>query len=241
MNRTGPGTTSGRRRPAKGNAKGRGGRPSWQPRQRRLGPVLWAAAVLVGLLAIAAVVITRDDGAGQGEAAARSETAAVQVTGTALPPLPSGGGTDPAVGRQAPALRGTGFDGGARAISADGRPKVVIFLAHWCPHCQREVPQIVDWLAAGSPDGVDLYSVATATSQQQPNYPPSAWLAREGWTLPVLTDDAGGTAAAAYGVSGFPFFVFVDADGKVVKRTAGELPTDQLQAEVTRLATSAAR
>jgi thiol-disulfide isomerase/thioredoxin len=237
VSRTGQRRTGARRPSGAKGAKGRGaGRPSWQPRQRRVGPVLWALAVLVGLLAIAAVVIARDDA---GTAEARSETGTVTTSGAALAELPSGGGADPAVGAQAPELRGTGFDGEARAITNDGRPKVVIFLAHWCPHCQREVPLIVDWLRGGKPDGVDLYSVATGTSERQPNYPPSAWLAREGWTVPVLADDAGGTAARAYGVSGFPFMVFVDADGKVARRTAGELPIRQLQAEVARLAGTA--
>jgi thiol-disulfide isomerase/thioredoxin len=242
MSKSSPGKTS-ERRPAGGKAKGakgakggKGGRASWQPRQRRFGPVLWALAVLVGLLAIAAVVITRDD---EPAAEAKSETGTVSVSGTALAQLPSGDSADPAVGKLAPELRGTGFDGEARAITRDGRPKVVIFLAHWCPHCQREVPLIVDWLKSGKPEGVDFYSVATSTSEQQPNYPPSAWLAREGWTVPVLADDADGTAAEAYGLSGFPFMVFTDADGKVVLRTAGELPIEQLQAEVQRIARSA--
>jgi thiol-disulfide isomerase/thioredoxin len=231
MSQTRTGRPGGRRPAGK-----RGRRPSWQPRQRRVGPLLWALAVLVGLLAIAAVVITRDDEpAGQ----ATAETGTVSVTGTALPQFPSGGGSDPAVGRQAPELRGTGFDGQARSITRDGTPKVVIFLAHWCPHCQREVPLVVDWLAGGRPAGVELVSVATGTDEHQPNYPPSAWLAREGWTVPVLADDAAGTGARAFGLSAFPYFVFLDADGKVVQRTAGELPIDQLQAAVRRIAATA--
>jgi thiol-disulfide isomerase/thioredoxin len=243
MSKTRPGRT-GDRRPGGGKGKGgkgkgTGGRASWQPRQRRVGPLLWALAVLVGVLAIAAVVITRDDQESGGATQAKAETGRVTVTGTALAQFPSDGATDPAVGKPAPELRGTGFDGQAVAITGDKRPKVVIFLAHWCPHCQREVPLIVDWLKTGKPAGVDLYSVATSTSQQQPNYPPSAWLAREGWTVPVLADDADGTAANAYGLSGFPFMVFVDADGKVVKRTAGELPIEQLQADVEQLAKTA--
>ena len=53
-----------------------------------------------------------------------------------------------------------------------------MFLAHWCPHCQAEVPRIVTLAKAGAFDGLDVASVATGTSSQYPNYPPSAWLAR---------------------------------------------------------------
>ena len=77
--------------------------------------------------------------------------------------------------------------------------------------------------------------MATSTSTQQPNYPPSAWLAREGWRVPVLTDDDGSSAAQAYGLTSFPYFVFIDAGGKVVQRLAGEQPVSALQAELAKL------
>jgi hypothetical protein len=79
------------------------------------------------------------------------------------------------------------------------------------------------------PRGVDLYSVSTGVDPSQPNYPPAEWLRREGWSVPVLVDDPVGSAAEAYGLTGFPFFVFVDGDGDVVSRAAGELTIEQLQ------------
>jgi thiol-disulfide isomerase/thioredoxin len=111
-----------------------------------------------------------------------------------------------------------------------------MFVAHWCPHCQREVPLLAKWLKGGQPAGVELYSVATSTSAQQANYPPSAWLAREGWTVPVLTDDEASGAAQAYGLTSFPYFVFIDSSGKVVQRMAGEQPVSAVQAELAKLA-----
>ena len=218
--------------------KGRGKGTGWQPPGRRRGgaPLLWGLAVLVCILAVAAVALTRN---GDKQAARpRSETAPVTVGGTPLPAFPeSASAADPAVGKAAPGLRGTNFDGKPVVISADGKPKLVMFVAHWCPHCQREVPLVAKWLkGGGAPAGVQLYSVATGTSPQQPNYPPSAWLAREGWPPPVLTDDANSTAAQAYGLTSYPYFVFIDAGGKVVKRMAGEQPVSTLQAELAAIA-----
>ena len=45
-----------------------------------------------------------------------------------------------------------------------------------------------------------------------------------------MADDAEGTAAAAYGLQGFPFLVLVDADGNVTMRTSGELGDDGIVA-----------
>ncbi len=200
-------------------------------------PLLWAAA-LVGLLGIVAVVVARpgSDRAGS----QRRETGAVTVGGAKLPPLPSAGSADPAVGRRAPTLSGTDFHGRPVATVADGRPQVLIFLAHWCPHCRAEVPRITAWLRdQGQPAGVSLTSVSTAVDGARPNYPPSQWLGREGWPLPVLADDGAGSAAGAYGVTGFPFFVFVDGDGTVAGRSSGEVPIEELRSQVAALSPAA--
>ena len=86
-----------------------------------------------------------------------------------------------------------------------------------------------EWLdGGGAPDGVELISVATAIDPGLPNYPPEEWLAREGWTVPVIVDKTG-TVATAYGLSAFPFWVFVHADGTVLGRVTGELTIADLQ------------
>ena len=122
------------------------------------------------------------------------------------------------------------------AITADGTAKLLLFLAHWCPHCQAEVPVVQDWVDAGSlPADVELISVSTAIDPGRPNYPPDAWLDREGWTAPVIVDESG-AVADAYGLSAFPFWVFVNADGTVAGRLSGELTPEQLDTVVASLA-----
>ena len=54
-----------------------------------------------------------------------------------------------------------------------------------------------------------------------------------GWSGEQLYDDADGTAASAYGVSSFPFMVFLDSEGHVVKRLAGEQEPTSITAAVT--------
>jgi hypothetical protein len=58
------------------------------------------------------------------------QTRPVTVTGTALPLFPEEG-ADPAVGMAMPELEGASFDGTPVTIGNDGRPKVLLILAHW--------------------------------------------------------------------------------------------------------------
>jgi thiol-disulfide isomerase/thioredoxin len=197
-----------------------------------------APFVVIGAAVVAAFVIaivaTRNSGSGDSNLA---QTSAVTVTGSSLTQF-ADSGPDPAIGLAAPELRGTAFDGSPVTIANDGRPKIVIFIAHWCPHCQAEVPVITKWIAAnGKPSGVDMYAVSTGVSKDQPNYPPSAWLKRENWPLTTLADSADAVAAQAFGLSAYPFFTVVNAAGKVVLRATGELDTTKL-AQLVTVATS---
>lgn len=207
------------------------------PRSFPLVPIAVGMIIVLGLVAVLLSRGGDDDGSGvqTGSAATGSirETRPVSSAGAALPP--HGEGVDAAVGMPAPEMTGAAFDGAAVAISNDGTPKVLMFLAHWCPHCQKEVPVIAEWIEQnGPPEGVALVSIATATVAERPNYPPSAWLEREGWQPVVLADDEQGSAATAYGLTAFPFFVAVDAQGKVVERVSGELTVQQIEDLVAR-------
>jgi thiol-disulfide isomerase/thioredoxin len=133
---------------------------------------------------------------------------------------------------RAPLVEGADFDGQPVAIEADGRAKVLLFLAHWCPHCQAEVPVVQGWASAGGiPDDVDVISIATGIDPSAPNYPPDAWLEREGWTLPVIVDPTN-SVSDAYGLTAFPFWVFVDPDGNVRGRASGEMSVADIEAAI---------
>ncbi len=144
---------------------------------------------------------------------------------------------DPAIGKLAPVLTGQGFDGQKVTFKSTGKPRIILFLAHWCPHCQAEVPRIVQLAKTGVFDGVEVDTVTTNTSKDYPNYPPSKWLAREKWPFtPVLADDAKAHALLAFGGDAFPFFVFIDASGKIAARASGELTPTTITAAARHLA-----
>ncbi|MFQ5522268.1 MAG: TlpA family protein disulfide reductase [Acidimicrobiia bacterium] len=162
-----------------------------------------------------------------------TEFGEVVVDGAPLPVLGEPGTPDPALGTVAPSITGSDWEGRTFHIGPDGRPKILLFLAHWCPHCQAEVPEVVTWLAQGGlPANVDMYSLSVGANPTRPNFPPSAWLEREGWTLPVIRDDEAGSTVRAYGMSGTPFYVVLDGDNRVVLRVSGRIGTQGLEALV---------
>lgn len=193
-------------------------------------------AGIVGVVVVAALIAAVALG---GSTSPGSEFGSPDVDG-ALPLMPSNTPIDTtATGLTAPSIVGSDFAGNEVAIQNDGRAKAIVFLAHWCPHCQAEVPRVQQWLdATGGVEGVDVYSVTTAMNSAQPNYPPSEWLEREGWTAPVIRDDQDRTALIAYGAGGFPFWVFVEEDGTVALRSSGETSIADLEAIMTGLVTN---
>ena len=230
-----------------------------QPSSRGSGVVIGAVVAAVALAAVGFIVVAGSDSEGSSSVApemsvaqAPGETTAGQsgdgdlgdvgsqpvlVSGEYLPVL--GNGDDEAVGMPAPVLNGFDVDGNAITIdaAADG-PYMVVFLAHWCPHCNREIPRLLEWQANGDvPAELKIVGVATAVSESSPNYPPGEWLAAKEWAWPTLLDQsagdgAAGVAAQAYGASGWPYFVIVGADGLVKARGAGEMEIEQLQSMV---------
>jgi thiol-disulfide isomerase/thioredoxin len=194
------------------------------------------AVVAVGLLGVAYLAVNRDSPITE---EVRDSAATAEVTvegGESLSPLPedlplSDPSTDPEAGTVAPTLTGTGFDGSEVMIGPDGRPKAVYFLAHWCPHCQRELPVVQQLIADGElPEGLDIYAVSTSVDEGSGNYPPGVWLAREGFDKPTMRDDDDSSALLAYGGSGFPYVVYLDGENRVVARSAGELGRDGIVA-----------
>ena len=167
------------------------------------------------------------------------ENQPVEVVGEALEAL-SDSGDDSTIGLTAPTLNGYAFDGSNLSVTpGDGKPYMLVFLAHWCPHCNREIPRLIEWQASGAiPADLQIIGVSTAVASDRPNYPPSQWLVAKGWPWPVMVDSEAMDAAEAYGVSGYPFFALVGADGKVKVRGSGELEIDQLNQIVDAVLTS---
>ena len=153
----------------------------------------------------------------------------VTLTGDALAPFEDPT-ADTAIGQPAPSLSGVDHNGEGVAFTPGDNATLLIFLAHWCPHCQSELPVLSKWVEENPETlGIDMIAVATGTTNARPNFPPGPWIEREGWTQPVIMDDEQGTAGAQFGLTSYPFWVVVDSQGNVAARTAGEIPEDQIE------------
>jgi thiol-disulfide isomerase/thioredoxin len=198
--------------------------------------VVLLIAALVAVVAVIGVVVALvvggdDDGGDEDENAFHPVT----VEGDPLPPFESGSADDPAVGMAVPVLSGDDYVGNQVVIdpAADG-PTMVVFLAHWCPHCAAEIPVLNEWRDSGEvPEGLNIVGVSTGVTTGQPEFPPDQWLAEADWEWPVLADDRAvadgvpwGPAMVAYGGQGTPTMVFVDGDGRVFQRLSGEVPIE---------------
>jgi cytochrome c biogenesis protein CcmG, thiol:disulfide interchange protein DsbE len=164
------------------------------------------------------------------------EVGPVEVEGASLPELGDNDTeSDPARGMAAPVVIGQDFDGNTVRIdaAADG-PTLAVFLAHWCPHCNREVPRINELRDEGAfPPGLNVIGVSTGIGPDRPNWPPSQWFEDMDWTYPVIADGVDMQrktfiAADAYGLDRFPLMVLIGDDGKVLARWVGEHEPEEL-------------
>lgn len=207
--------------------------PVEAPRSRTPLYIGIAVAAFIAVAAIVAIGLSGTTGSGGFSEPARAATV---VSGDALPAL-TDPAADAAIGQPIPSLTGIDLSGEPISIGPSDGPMAIVLLAHWCGFCQAEVPILVDYLAStGMPEGVELVTISTSIDPARPNYPPSTWLEREGWTVPTMVDDANSGALRALGMSSFPGFVFVDADGRVVQRTTGQLPSEVFDQVVRSLA-----
>ena len=151
------------------------------------------------------------------------EKGEVMILGDPIP-------VDPEIGYTAPSFKAQ-LNTGSELVTidpADGTVRLIGFFAHWCPHCQREVPRVSKWLEDnGVPTEIEILAVSTAVREGTPNYPPSEWFIKERWPTNIFVDNEDNDLAAAYGLAGFPYWVLVDATGRIVHRSSGELTEEQ--------------
>ena len=158
------------------------------------------------------------------------------VTGDLLPEFAGENDDNIALGLAAPIFSAPNENSEIVSLEKNGNAKALLFLAHWCGYCQKEVPVVQGFIdSAGVPAGVDVIAIATSIDRGRENYPPQKWLADEGWSETQLYD-LDREIGNAYGLSAFPYWVFLDKDVNVVARRTGNLPADMVGALLIQLA-----
>jgi thiol-disulfide isomerase/thioredoxin len=148
------------------------------------------------------------------------------VTGDPLPTYAGQNDDNVSVGLAAPIFSGPNENSEIISLEKNGNAKALLFLAHWCGFCQDEVPSVQEWIdTIGVPDGVDIIAVATSIDRSRGNYPPQEWLERERWSETQIYD-LDKEIGNAYGLTSFPYWVFLDSELNVKARRTGNLPQD---------------
>ena len=112
-----------RRSPSKGRSSRR--QQQQQP-NRKVGLMVVGGIFAIALIAL--IVATVSSGGSSDDDVA--QTADVSVSGTNLSLFTQSAG-DPALGAAMPEVTGVDYSGNTVTIANDGRPKVLLFLAHW--------------------------------------------------------------------------------------------------------------
>lgn len=220
--------------------------PGAQPGAKSRMPWIVGGGIALVVVVAAVIAVVASSGGGDGGGGSDgsglpvtsigevvAEMLPVEISGEALPTFGSVA-NDAAIGMTAPTLKGLSFDQTpVEVLPGEGGPYMVVFLAHWCPHCNNEIPRLIEWAESGGvPEGLKIVGVSTSVDASAPNYPPSEWIVDKDWPWPVMADSADRTAAQMYGVGGFPQFVIVGEDGTVRYRNSGEMTVEEIDAAV---------
>lgn len=214
-------------------------------RGARTGLIVAVVAAVVVIAGLVAIVATRDSSGDAAPPAATDPAASapsapvgepivygtIEITGDPVPETPEGG--QPPIGAAVPTITGTDYAGNPITIEPGTGPMMIVVLAHWCPHCNAEIPRIIEWSEAGGvPEGLQIVGISTAVTDTRPNFPPSQWLVDKGWQWPAIADNETSEAARSVGTSGFPTVVVVGADGTVKDLWSGESDVETIDARV---------
>jgi thiol-disulfide isomerase/thioredoxin len=200
---------------------------------------------LVVAIGIAAIVAAVAAGGGHDkttttDASGRKliEYGKVTTSGKALTKFES---SQPAVGdgEPLPTITGQSPTGTPVTVAPGNGPQVVIVGAPWCPHCNNELPPLARALRSGELGNPRVSLVVTSQQPDAPHWPPGEWVVDTlDWPTdraPVVFDDKNMTAATTLGTPAYPYFIFVDSQGRVGSRITGEIGLDTFRSRLQQL------
>ena len=111
---------------------------------------------------------------------------------------------------------------------AEGKPLVINFWATWCPYCLQEMDDF-QAIYDDYKDKVNFAFIDATDGQRETVEMARAWMANNGYTLPVYYDTKL-EAVSAFGLQAYPTTVVVSAQGEVLTISPGVIDSDRMRA-----------
>ena len=111
---------------------------------------------------------------------------------------------------------------------AEGKPLVINFWATWCPYCLQEMDDF-QAIYDDYKDKVNFAFIDATDGQRETVEMARAWMADNGYTLPVYYDTKL-EAVSAFGLQAYPTTVVVSAQGEVLTISPGVIDPDRMRA-----------
>lgn len=106
-----------------------------------------------------------------------------------------------------------------------GRPAIFNFWASWCDPCKQETPLLENAWKQAQTQGKNI--IFLGINYQESDQNASNFLQAYGVTYPTVLD-RDGSVGSKYFIAGLPQTVFIDRNGSVVSRIAGQLTAQSL-------------
>jgi len=94
-----------------------------------------------------------------------------------------------------------------------GSPSVLVFWTTWCPHCQRELPNMNRLAGEYQKQGVVFLGINAGLNDSRSRA--ASYLEQNNIDEFPMVYDNGSTVSREFGVPGFPTFIVLDADGTI--------------------------
>ena len=111
----------------------------------------------------------------------------------------------------------------------NGKPTVYYAWASWCPDCQQELP-ILNTLKEKYADKVEFVGVAMI-SQKEPIENGKKYLKENSLSLNYYSD-VDSSFQKYHEIKEIPTLIFTDKNGKIVNKSAGILPQEEIEAYI---------
>ena len=112
---------------------------------------------------------------------------------------------------------------------ADGKARVYMVWAHWCPYCQQDLDVLNTWYAANkaSYPNTELVTVTTFMDETRGN-PLEPYLQQMQFPFPVLMDESQRLTFELGNSGSVPYWLFVGPDGAVLGNHSGALGEESI-------------